>query len=124
MQEPDKQDADSTSPSIESTVTFDSIYGELKKIAIGHMRRESNNHSWSPTVLVHELFLKISDIDPAVKNDRRQFYSYASTAMRSLLIDHARAQKADKRGGDWQRVQLLEEPGTEQSVISLAWMKF
>ena len=100
---------------------YRSIYSELKKIAAAQMAREPAEHSWSPTVLVHELYLRNADAPEEALN-RKQFYSYAAKAMRSILVDHARARRAAKRGGDHRRVTLEGEPLIAESGVDLELM--
>ena len=97
---------------------YQSIYAELKKIAAAQMAREAAEHSWSPTVLVHELYLRNAGASDEALN-RKQFYSYAAKAMRSILVDHARARRAAKRGGDRRRVSLEGEPLVAESGVDL-----
>lgn len=97
---------------------YQSIYAELKKIAAAQMAREPAEHSWSPTILVHELYLRNGGA-PEHAFDRKQFYGYAAKAMRSILVDHARARRAAKRGGDRRRVALEGEPLIAEDGVDL-----
>ena len=77
---------------------FASIYAQLKNLALAHMAREAPGHSWSPTVLVHELYLR-SGLDAVKKaTSKGEYLSFASKAMRNILVDHARSRRAAKRG--------------------------
>jgi RNA polymerase sigma factor (TIGR02999 family) len=87
------------------------VYDELRAVARGHLGRERPGHTLQPTALVHEVwlhFMKEADLDLA---NRSHFLAVASNAMRRLLVDHARARDAAKRGGGWQRVTLSEQSG-------------
>ena len=75
------------------------VYKELRRIAAGHLRRESAHHSLQPTALVHEAYLRLVDIRQIDWHCRAHFFSVASTLMRRILVDHARANRAHKRGG-------------------------
>lgn len=76
------------------------VYDELHKIATGHLRRERRQHTLQPTALVNELFLKFSEQNNMSWQNRSQFFGIAAQFMRRILIDHARAKQAEKRGGD------------------------
>jgi RNA polymerase sigma factor (TIGR02999 family) len=74
------------------------VYGELRRQAGRYMRRQSPGQTLQTTELVHEAFLRLVG-QPAVEwQSRGQFYGVAAKAMRSILIDHARARSALKRG--------------------------
>lgn len=92
---------------------FELVYGELRQIADRLMRRERKEHTLQPTALVHEAFLKLVDQTSLRPNDREHFLAISASAMRRILIDHARAVRAGKRGGEWQRVTVAtgEDPG-------------
>jgi RNA polymerase sigma factor (TIGR02999 family) len=62
-----------------------------------------------PTALVHEAYVRLVDQSQADWRGRTHFVAVASKVMRNLLIDHARARAADKRGGGWQPVTLADE---------------
>jgi RNA polymerase sigma-70 factor, ECF subfamily len=92
------------------------IYAELGKLAAAHLRNERAGHTLEPAALVHEAFLRLSDQWHRDAKNRSQFYCFASHVMRQVLVDHARARMAQKRGGDWERVTLpdsLALSGTE-----------
>ena len=82
------------------------VYDELHAIAGRHMRGERPEHTLQPTALVHEAFLRLAGIDVSYE-DRAHFIRAASQAMRRVLVDHARARNAAKRGGNL-RVTLDE----------------
>lgn len=84
---------------------FDLVYGELHRLARGHMRHQAPAHTLQPTALVHEAWMRLVDPDAAWK-DREHFLSVASRAMRSVLVDHARRRGAKKRGGELARIPL------------------
>ena len=74
------------------------IYAELRKLASSYLRRERRNHTLQPTALVHEAFLKLVDQRAGRWQNRAHFFGIAAQAMRRILVDHARAHAADKRG--------------------------
>ncbi len=83
-----------------------SVYEELHKIASRYLRRERSDHTLQPTALVHEAYLKIVDISHITWQDRAHFFAVASNVMRQILVDHARAREAEKRGGEFRRIAL------------------
>ncbi|MFQ5411417.1 MAG: sigma-70 family RNA polymerase sigma factor [Phycisphaerae bacterium] len=84
------------------------IYNELHALAARHLRGQPPGQSLQATLLVHEAFLRLIDQTKAVADDRAHFLAVASKAMRSVIIDHVRRRKAQKRGGDRRRVPLDE----------------
>jgi RNA polymerase sigma-70 factor (ECF subfamily) len=76
------------------------VYDELKKVAAGHLRRQSNRGPLEATSLVHELFLRMVERDHPDYENRTHFYRIASYKIRQLLVDMARARNARKRGRD------------------------
>jgi RNA polymerase sigma factor (TIGR02999 family) len=76
------------------------VYGELRRQAASYMRRERHAHTLEPTVLVHEVFLRLDGAQVAGITSRQQFYALAATVMRRFLVDAARRRNAEKRGGD------------------------
>ena len=81
------------------------LYAELVRLARSHLSG-SNAVSLNPSALVHEAYLRMLRRDATPMRDRRAFFAYASTVMRSVLIDHVRASSADKRGGQYTPVTL------------------
>ena len=81
------------------------LYGELLRLAGAHLSG-AGTLSLNPAALVHEAYLRMLRRDATPMRDRRAFFAYASTVMRSVLIDHVRARRADKRGGDLAPVTL------------------
>jgi RNA polymerase sigma-70 factor (ECF subfamily) len=81
------------------------VYAELRRLARGQLRREQADHSLQPTALVHEAYLRLVNADVDWQ-DRTHFLSVAARVMRRILVEHARAKRARKRGGDEQRVSL------------------
>jgi RNA polymerase sigma factor (TIGR02999 family) len=80
------------------------VYHELRRVAGAFMRRQQPGHLLQPTALVNEAYVKLfQDAHPAVA-DRAHFLALMSRVMRQVLVDHARAHGAAKRGGGDQRV--------------------
>src|SRR5438105_445124 len=97
------------------------IYAELHRQAQRAMRRESDDHTLQATALVHEAYLRLVDQRRAEWQNRAQFFGVAAQAMRRILVDHVRAQHAEKRGGGVQQVTLNEanQPGSQDSDHSM-----
>ena len=74
------------------------IYGELKRLAGSYLRRERPDHTLQATALVHEAFLKLVDQHDVRWQNRAHFFGIAAQIMRRILVDHARAHTASKRG--------------------------
>ena len=87
---------------------FGVVYAELRGLAAGLMRRERAGHTLQPTALVHEAYLRLVGGDAIAWENRAHFFGVAATAMRRILVEHARRRAASKRGGRWQRVTLDE----------------
>jgi RNA polymerase sigma-70 factor, ECF subfamily len=75
------------------------VYDELREMADRVMRTERDDHTLQPTALVNELYLKFAGLRDLRLENRRHFYGAAGAAMRRILVDHARARNARKRGG-------------------------
>lgn len=86
------------------------VYQELRQIAGFHMRREPVNHTWQPTVLVHEVCLRLLGSESLDWRDREHFFASAGRMMRNLLVDHARTQSRIKRGGGENAISLTDAP--------------
>jgi len=83
------------------------VYEELRKLAAVRMANESAGHTLQPTALVHEAWLRLAGNDAPVQfANRAHFFAAAAEAMRRILIERARRKSAEKRGGDWQRIDL------------------
>jgi RNA polymerase sigma factor (TIGR02999 family) len=82
------------------------VYAELRKIAAGYLRHERVDHTLQPTALVHEVFLRLAGQPTAQWHNRAHFVGVAAQLMRLVLLDHARARRADKRGGGALKVSL------------------
>lgn len=77
---------------------MDAVYEELRRVARGYLVRERRDHSLPPTALVHEAYLKLIDQRRVRWQNRAHFFAVAAQVMRRLLVDHARARGAMKRG--------------------------
>jgi RNA polymerase sigma factor (TIGR02999 family) len=97
------------------SVLLDAVYGELRRLARGYFQRERRDHSLSPTALVHETYLRLIDQRRVGWHNRAHFFAIAAHLMRRILVDHARAHGAVKRGAGG-KVPLEEEHAGAQPV--------
>lgn len=84
------------------------VYAELRTIAAKHLRSERSGHTLQPTALVSEAYLRLRGLGDVPWHDRAHFFAIASRIMRRVLVDHARASLAQKRGAGSPMVQLAE----------------
>ena len=82
------------------------VYDELRRLAETYMHRERPGHTLQPTALIHEAYLRLIDQGQPDWRGRAHFFSFAAHLMRQILVDHARAKGADKRGAGFQKVTL------------------
>jgi RNA polymerase sigma factor (TIGR02999 family) len=99
---------------------FPLIYDELRRLAQQQLRREPDGHTLSPTALVHEAYMRLIDYSRTEWAGRAHFMAVASTAMRRILVDHARGHRSLKRGGGLRPVSLdAVEVGAEDRAEQL-----
>ena len=98
------------------------MYKELHRLARAYMRRERPDHTLQPTALIHEAYLKLAHQDVDWQN-RDHFLGVAANVMRRVLVDYARAHKAERRAGGFKRVDLNESlaisPARMEEVVIL-----
>lgn len=82
------------------------VYQELRRLAAAYMRRENSAHTLQPTALVHETYLKLIDQRQVDWKNRAHFFGLAAEIMRRILVNHARDRRAQKRGGENQKISL------------------
>lgn len=90
----------------QSKVIFAEVYARLKAMAVHHLATVGPASRVDPTVLVHELYLRMDAQGELAFEHPSQFFSYAAQAMRHLLLDLARAHRSQRAGGLWQHVTL------------------
>lgn len=88
---------------------FSAVYPELKKLASWRASHQAGGSTLTTTVLVHETYLKLVGARHLDLQDRKHFFACAGRAMRHILVDHARAAMAEKRGGGLAPVELPAE---------------
>ncbi len=92
------------------------LYEELRRLAGSMLVQERAGHTLQATALVNEAYLRLIDQRTVSAQDRSAFMGLAATVMRRVLVDHARAKKRLKRGGDARRVALRDDLASEIEV--------
>jgi RNA polymerase sigma-70 factor (ECF subfamily) len=82
------------------------VYRELRSLAARYLRAERVGHTLQPTALVHEAYLRLTAMKSVNWQDRCHFFAVAAQVMRRILVDHARARQAVKRGRSYAPIQL------------------
>lgn len=99
------------------------VYDELRRLARNYLQRERGDHTLQATALVHEAYLRLVDENSVSWESRAHFYGIAARLMRQILVDHARARNASKRGGLAEKVSLDEArdlpPAAATDVLAL-----
>ena len=99
------------------------VYDELRRLARSFLFKERGDHTLQPTALVHEAYVRLVDQRSVNWQNRAHFYGIAASMMRRVLIDHARAHAAEKRGGGTVRLSVddIQVPLEEraQSLVAL-----
>jgi RNA polymerase sigma factor (TIGR02999 family) len=86
------------------------VYQELRKLAASYLKAERTDHTLQPTALVHELYLKWFSAEPVQWNNRGHFLAVAACQLRHLVVDYARRERAQKRGGNGAKLSLDDAP--------------
>ena len=87
------------------------VYTEMRGIAARALKGERGNHTLQPTALVHEAYLRMVGGENVPWQNRAHFLGCAARVMRNILVDHARAHRAEKRGGGGHKVTLTDALG-------------
>jgi RNA polymerase sigma-70 factor, ECF subfamily len=82
------------------------VYDQLRRTARSLLRNERGDHTLQPTALVNDALMRLIGKECLEWQSRAQFFAVSSKIMRHILIDHARAHGADKRGGEFQKISL------------------
>ena len=85
---------------------YTSLYPELKRLARARLRQQGRGESVSTTMLVHESFVRLVGARDLRLEDRRHFFAYAAKTMRNIIIDSARENLTERRGGGAEHVTL------------------
>jgi len=95
------------------------VYGELRRLAAGYLKRERRGHTLQPTGLVHEAYLRLVDQSRVECHTRAEFFGIAANLMRQILVNHAKRHQAAKHGGG-NKVTLDEgAPVVQQRGVDL-----
>ncbi len=81
------------------------VYAELRKLAAHYLKSEREEHTLQPTALVNEAYLRLVQQETVWQN-RTHFFATAANLMRRILVDYARTSKAEKRGGEAEKIAL------------------
>jgi RNA polymerase sigma factor (TIGR02999 family) len=92
------------------------VDAELRRVARGYMSRERREHTLQTTALINEAYVRLVDAQRVQWQDRAHFLGIAARLMRQVLVDHARARRYQKRGGDAQRVTLEDDVRTAPPI--------
>ena len=84
------------------------VYDELRNVARNHLSKEEPGHTLQSTALVHEVYLRLVNQDRVQWRNRAQFFAVSAQMIRRILVDHARARQANKRGGPAAKLSLDE----------------
>src|SRR2546422_4382180 len=99
------------------------VYGELRRLAHRHMGGERPDHTLQTTALVNEAYLRLADQTHPRWQNRAHFFAVAARAMREILVNYARSQRAQKRGGGALKVDLdevaLVSPEESKEIVDL-----
>ena len=98
------------------------VYDELRRLANRHLIREGQGNSLQSTAIVHEAYLRLISQQNLSWQNRAQFFGLASKLIRNILVDHARAHQASKRGGGQYKLSLseIDRFNTDQDVDLVA----
>ena len=89
------------------------IIGELRNVASHYLHGERNASTLQPTALINEVYLRLVDRRRVSWKDRAHFFAFAALTMRRILVEHARARRAAKRGGGEELATLIDSPSSE-----------
>jgi RNA polymerase sigma-70 factor (ECF subfamily) len=87
------------------------VYDELRRLATHFLGKERPGHTLQPTALVHELYLRLFSAERVTWNNRAHFFAIAAQTLQRILIDHARMNHAERRGGGQLKVSLGHADG-------------
>jgi len=98
------------------------VYDELRQLARQYLQRERPDHTLQATGLVHEAYLRLVDQSTTTWQNRAHFFGVAAQVMRRILVDYARAHRAEKRSGGWDKLAFDEAlaPSMERNVDLIA----
>ena len=92
------------------------VYDELRRLAQHYLRLERSDHTLQSTALVHEAYVRLVGRDSPPWQSRAHFFGIAARLMRQILVEHARAHRAAKRGGNAVKLTLEDATSVAQPV--------
>jgi RNA polymerase sigma-70 factor, ECF subfamily len=99
------------------------VYDELRRLAHYHMEGQRPDHTLQTTALVNEAYLRLADQTSPSWQNRAHFFAVAARAMRQIVVDYARSQQSQKRGGGLLRIELDEaaivSPAESKEIVDL-----
>jgi len=98
------------------------VYADLRRLAQHRLSQECPNRTLEATALVHEAYLRLVGSSNVDWNSTGHFFGAAAKAMRHIVIDYARKRQAQKRGGNWNRIELsinLPEAQRDERLLQL-----
>jgi RNA polymerase sigma factor (TIGR02999 family) len=96
------------------------VYAELHRIARQAWSQQPHNHTLQPTALINEAYLKLAHVENATFQDRCHFFAVACTAMRQILVNHAKSRLAEKHGRGLAKVSLDDvQPAVHQEAAEI-----
>jgi RNA polymerase sigma factor (TIGR02999 family) len=102
---------------------FKLVYDELRRRARMHLRSERPGHTLQTTALVHEAYMRLAKYTDGSWDCRSQFFAFAGKIMRNILVNHALAKRADKRGGGALKLGLsdvdIKTPSLDLDLLAL-----
>lgn len=100
---------------------FEALYTELHRLARRQLARNARDMTLGTTTLLHEAYLDIARREGTVFPDEGRFMAYAARVMRTLIIDHVRNRKAQKRGGQFEITSLpveIADPAADEKSLA------
>jgi RNA polymerase sigma factor (TIGR02999 family) len=95
------------------------VYAELHRIARRAFSQQQNYNTLQPTALINEAYLKLANVDNATFTDRCHFFAVACSAMRQILVNHAKGRLTDKRGGARPHISMDDAQPVHQEAAEI-----
>ncbi len=98
---------------------FPRVYEQLRSVAAAYLHQERSDHTLAPTALVHETYMRLAAQDSLDTGDRVRFFGMAAEMMRRILVNHAHARRAEKRGGGRLCITLDDAVASDDRELDL-----
>ena len=95
------------------------VYTELREMSRRLLRYERHVDTLNPTALVNEVYMRLVQLKKVSWENRKPFFAFTATLMRRVLVEHARARKADKRSGERVDIELIDHPDTRETIDTI-----